>query len=127
VEVRFTIADFNTPYEDPESESADEALMDEEDEMGEGQSGGATTKGAVNQGKTSGGNFKVAPEDDIAPADRDELRNAEVCTSCHPSTVASPDFPLTLTTIGRRAIRLSSQRQRPHLSSLFSCEGRAAH
>ena len=78
IEVRFTIADFNTPYEG-ENESADEALMDEEEELGEGQSGGASTKGAINQGKTSGGNFKVAPEDDVAPADREDLRDSEVC------------------------------------------------
>ena len=62
----------------PEDE-ADEALMDEDDEMGTAQSGGANTKGAVNQGRTSAGNIKVAPEDSVAPADREELRNDEVC------------------------------------------------
>jgi len=41
----------------------------------EGQSGGGNTKGAINQGRTKGGNFQIAPEDDIAPADRDEFRN----------------------------------------------------
>lgn len=41
----------------------------------EGQSGGGNTKGSINQGRVRGGNFQVAPEDDIAPADRDELRN----------------------------------------------------
>ncbi|KAK6443020.1 Mitochondrial acidic protein mam33 [Oleoguttula sp. CCFEE 5521] len=85
IEVRFSIAEFNTPYEDPES--SDEALMDEEDELAEGQSGGANSKGAINQGKTSGGNFKVAPEDDIAPADRDELRSAEDEQSLLPANV----------------------------------------
>lgn len=43
----------------------------------ETQSGGANTKGSVNQGKTAGGNIKMAPEDDIAPGDRDELRSDE--------------------------------------------------
>jgi hypothetical protein len=45
----------------------------------EGQSGGAHTKGAINQGNNrSDGNFKVAPEDSIAPADREGLRDEEV-------------------------------------------------
>lgn len=78
VEVRFTIADFNTPY--GEQEDADEALMDEEEELGDAQSGGANTKGAINQGRTAGGNFKVAPEDNVAPGDREEMRDQEVCS-----------------------------------------------
>ena len=62
-------------------EEADEALMDDDQDLeGTGQSGGANTKGAVNQGRTSAGNMKVAPEDSIAPGDREELRNDEVCT-----------------------------------------------
>jgi complement component 1 Q subcomponent-binding protein, mitochondrial len=43
--------------------------------MGDTQSGGANTKGAVNQGKTSDGNIRIAPEDRIAPADREELED----------------------------------------------------
>lgn len=68
----FNLEDFNQEQEvnDPE----DEALYDE-DVPEEGQSHGGNTKGAINQGRTRGGNFQVAPEDDIAPADRDELRN----------------------------------------------------
>ena len=76
IEVRFTIADFNNPY--PEHEDADEALMDDEMDYPEGQSGGAHTKGAINQGNSRDGNFKVAPEDNIAPADREGLRDHEV-------------------------------------------------
>jgi complement component 1 Q subcomponent-binding protein len=76
IEVRFTIADFNNPY--PEHEDADEALMDDEMDFPEGQSGGAHTKGAINQGSRGDGNFKVAPEDSIAPADREGLRDEEV-------------------------------------------------
>ena len=67
----------------PEDEP-DEAYVDEDEEVGDtAQSGGANTKGAVNQGRTSGGNVQVAPEDSIAPADREELRNEEVCTQSH--------------------------------------------
>lgn len=72
ITVSFSIADFNTPM--PEYES-DEALLDEDDF--EGQSGGGNTKGAINQGRTSGGNIKVASEDRVAPADREELRDEE--------------------------------------------------
>jgi len=75
IEVRFSIADFNNPY--PEHEDADEALMDEDMEFGEHQSGGANTKGAINQGNSADGNFKIAPEDNVAPADREGLRDEE--------------------------------------------------
>jgi complement component 1 Q subcomponent-binding protein len=85
IEVRFTIADFNNPY--PEHEDADEALMDDEMDFPEGQSGGAHTKGAINQGNNrSDGNFKVAPEDSIAPADREGLRDEEVRLHRNPKT-----------------------------------------
>ncbi|KAH9844975.1 MAM33, mitochondrial matrix glycoprotein [Teratosphaeria destructans] len=75
ITVSFSIEDFNTPF--PENEDPDEALMDEEDELGDAQSGGANTKGAINQGRTSGGNIKVAPEDSVAPGDREGLRDPE--------------------------------------------------
>jgi len=75
VEVRFTIADWANSYE---GEETDEILADEEEEIGDGQSGGANTKGAVNQGRTTGGNFKVAPEDNVAPGDREEMADSEV-------------------------------------------------
>lgn len=83
----FSIADFNT-YEDTEG-AEDPAMYDEDDnpiEMPtETQSGGANTKGAINQGRTSGGNIRVAPEDDIAPADRPELQDED--------PEAQPSFP----------------------------------
>ena len=62
---------------EPEDE-ADEAFMDEDEDVETAQSGGANTKGAINQGRTSGGNIKVAPEDSVSPADRDELYSEEV-------------------------------------------------
>lgn len=76
IEVRFTIADFNNPY--PEHEDADEALYDEDMELGDSQSGGANTKGAINQGNSRDGNFKIAPEDNVAPGDREALADEEV-------------------------------------------------
>ncbi|KAK0795644.1 Mitochondrial acidic protein mam33 [Friedmanniomyces endolithicus] len=79
ITVSFSIVDFNTPMmEDGQQNEMDDddALMDEDDgPMESAQSGGANTKGAINQGRTSGGNIKVAPEDSIAPADRDELKS----------------------------------------------------
>lgn len=68
----FSLADFN---QDMGAESAEDDALYDEDVPEEGQSGGANTKGAINQGRTKGGNFQIAPEDDIAPADRDEFRN----------------------------------------------------
>lgn len=57
----------------------DKALYDEDPgEIPESaQSGGANTKGIINQGKTKGGNIRVAPEDSIAPADREDLMDED--------------------------------------------------
>lgn len=48
-------------------------MYDSEIEDLDAQSGGADTKGAINQGRTSDGSVRVASEDRIAPADREEL------------------------------------------------------
>lgn len=62
---------------DPDS-AYDDAFDDNEPPMRtEGQSGGANTKGAVNQGRTAGGNIRVETEDRVAPADRPELADEE--------------------------------------------------
>ncbi|CAN9084074.1 unnamed protein product [Alternaria sp. RS040] len=72
IRITFTTADLNSnlPGEDMAEDSAlyDDADMDV-------QSGGANTKGAINQGRTQDGNLRVAPEDRIAPADREELED----------------------------------------------------
>lgn len=80
--VSFSIADFNTPQMYGEEEDGAYADEVEDPEDMSAQSGGGNTKGAVNQGRTGGGNFKVAPEDSIAPADREELANEEVSVQC---------------------------------------------
>ncbi|KAI4124330.1 MAG: hypothetical protein LQ338_004843 [Usnochroma carphineum] len=77
IRVTFSIADLNNydQEEDDDQFDSDPALTDEEAaEAAETnvQSGGANTKGAINQGRTKGGNFAVAPEDSIAPSDRPE-------------------------------------------------------
>lgn len=77
IRITFTTADLNSNVPDPQE--LDSAMYDNDvDELiGEGQSGGANTKGAVNQGNKSDGNIRVAPEDSIAPADREELDDEE--------------------------------------------------
>lgn len=99
----FSIADFNAF--DQEDGSEDPALYDEDDgpmDMPEGQSGGANTKGSINQGRTSGGNVRVAPEDSIAPADRPELQDEDAD--------AQPSFParvqVTVTRQGKGALAI---------------------
>ena len=70
--------------EDADSFDEDPALDDEYSESTHpsnipesAQSGGANSKHTVNQGRTSGGNINVAPEDRVAPADREELIDEE--------------------------------------------------
>ena len=74
IKVSFTVADLNYG-EDTENFSEDPAMYDEEDSSM--QQGGAQSKGTINQGRTKGGNINVAPEDKIAPADREELADDE--------------------------------------------------
>ncbi|KAJ4300787.1 Mitochondrial acidic protein mam33 [Kalmusia sp. IMI 367209] len=71
IRVTFTTADLNNSIA---NEDHDSAMYDGEvDDVLDGQSGGANTKGAINQGNTRDGNIRVAPEDRVAPADREEL------------------------------------------------------
>ena len=69
IRITFTTADLNNNV--PGEDMAEDAAFDDADM--DVQSGGANTKGAINQGKTQDGNVRVAPEDRIAPADREEL------------------------------------------------------
>ena len=76
--VSFSIADLNAMDQDPDGygqDARDDPALYDEDEGSvpeNAQSGGANTKGAVNAGRTKGGNIAVAPEDRVAPADREE-------------------------------------------------------
>lgn len=71
IRITFTTADLNNNL--PNEEVAEDSAFDDADM--DGQSGGANTKGAINQGRTQDGNVRVAPEDRIAPADREELED----------------------------------------------------
>lgn len=74
VRITFSVADLSNIDSEADSTFNERVEFDDEDPSDmDGQSGGANTKGAINQGRTSGGNIKVAPEDSIAPADRPEL------------------------------------------------------
>lgn len=94
--VSFSIADLNAMDQDPDdyrqdpNDSQDPALYDE-DIPESAQSGGANTKGAVNYGHTKGGNINIAPEDRIAPADREELADDE--SPAPPGEDDEPGFP----------------------------------
>lgn len=67
ITVHFSISEFNSPSEEW-PEEMDPAMADEED-----LEGGA--KGAINRGGQANQSFKVAPEDSIAAADREEMRD----------------------------------------------------
>lgn len=117
ITVAFSIADFNSPM--MESEEADEALEDEEEGMvEEGQSGGASTKGAVNQGRTSAGNIKVAPEDSVAPADREELRSEED----EEGGQGEPAFPANIYVLVQRAGKVRHSQQHYSTSQTYTNE-----
>ncbi|KAL8862439.1 MAG: hypothetical protein Q9178_000936 [Gyalolechia marmorata] len=76
IRITFSIADLNNmDQDDADQFGEDPALSDEEAADAAAtnvQSGGANTKGSINQGRTKDGNFAVAPEDSIAPSDRAE-------------------------------------------------------
>ncbi|KAL6707369.1 Mitochondrial acidic protein mam33 [Coniothyrium glycines] len=71
IRITFTTADLNNNL--PNEELSEDGAYDDADI--EGQSGGANTKGAINQGRTQDGNVRVAPEDRVSPADREELED----------------------------------------------------
>ncbi|KAL9122051.1 MAG: hypothetical protein Q9187_001398 [Circinaria calcarea] len=90
IRITFNIADLNALDEDADRYSEDKALYDEDgsDMPTDTQSGGAQSKHTINQGRTKDGNFNIAPEDSIAPADRPELADSE-----SPEEDQEPSFP----------------------------------
>lgn len=112
IKVTFSIDDLNNQEEDPDQMN-DPAMQEEFDDAADlptdTQSGGANTKGAVNQGRTSGGNFRVAPEDSVAPSDREgEEGEAE-------EEGNQPSFPAHITVVverpGKGALQLETVAQ----------------
>ena len=82
--------------QDPDQLSEDSALEDEygDEVPTDTQSGGAQTKGTINQGHTKGGNINVAPEDRVAPADREELADDE--SPSGEEGAEDPSFPIRI-------------------------------
>ncbi|MCJ1322286.1 hypothetical protein MMC15_007634 [Xylographa vitiligo] len=113
IRITFSIADLNALNEDPDQYSEDKAMFDEDagDLPEEGQSGGAQTKGTINMGRTKGGNYNIAPEDSIAPADRPELADDEFPAS----EDDEPSFPA----------RLNITIQKPNSKGAFQVEATA--
>lgn len=79
IRLSFSIADLNALDQDPDQYMEDKAQYDEQEEdlLPDTQSGGAQSKGVINQGKTKGGNFAVQPEDQVGAADEAELVDEE--------------------------------------------------
>lgn len=87
----FSIADLNALDQDPDQYPDDKAQYDEQEEdLPETQTGGAQSKGVINQGKTKGGNFAVRPEDQVGAADEAELMDEE---SGNDDGSQDPSFP----------------------------------
>ena len=121
IRVSFSIADLNAGM-DPEEDDTfddDKALYDEADpsdmEAMNAQSGGANTKGAINSGGTANKNFNMAPEDRIAPADREELMDDESAARDHKDPNAEPSFPARLNVMiekpGRGTLQIETTAQ----------------
>jgi complement component 1 Q subcomponent-binding protein len=68
IRLTFTTADLNNDV--PNEDMAEDGAFDDADM--DVQSGGATTKGAVTQGKTQDGNIRVAPEGEELDEDYEE-------------------------------------------------------
>ena len=109
IRVAFSIDDLNNTDEDAD-QMTDESLEDELENPAEiptdTQSGGASTKGSINQGRTSGGNFKVAPEDSIAPSDRPEQEGESEEQSQEPSFPAH--VHVTIERPGKGALQIET-------------------
>lgn len=83
--------------------------LDEDFEGVESQSGGAQSKGTINQGRTSGGNINVAPEDRVAPADRPELADEEGADEDEDSSPAfAVSVDVTITKPGKGAVEVQT-------------------
>lgn len=109
IRLSFSIADLNSVDQDPDQYSEDKAQYDEQEEdlLPETQTGGAQSKGVVNQGKTKGGNFAVQSEDRVGAADEAELLDEESDDGSQ-----DPSFParvyVTVQKPGKGAIQLET-------------------
>lgn len=78
IRIYFSIADLHNMDQDPDEYAEDKAQYDEdESDLTDTQSGGAQSKGTINQGRKKDGNFNIASEGRVAPVDRPELEDDE--------------------------------------------------
>ncbi|KAF2433721.1 mitochondrial glyco protein [Tothia fuscella] len=96
IRVTFSIADLANSDANQDSIEEDRAMFNDEDSDDiNAQSGGANTKGSQVTGRTSGGNFKQAPEDSVSPADRPELDDEDGESSQGPAYPARVNVKVT--------------------------------
>ncbi|KAL8776066.1 MAG: hypothetical protein Q9213_008396 [Squamulea squamosa] len=104
IRITCSIADLNNINQDDADQlGEDPALSDEEAADAAAtntQSGGGNTKGSINQGRTKGGNFAVAPEDSIAPSDRAEGSYEDPSTG---EGEPEPSFPTRMNVLVQKA------------------------
>ena len=98
----------NALDEDPDQYTEDSAIADQDyDDELTPQSAGSRSKGTINSGRSQDGNFNVAPEDSVSPADRPELADSEDAAA---DGDVPPGFPVrvnvTVTKPNGRAIQL---------------------
>lgn len=111
IRISFSIADLNAMNEDDQYGDDNAQFDEEEAHLSNNQSGGAQSKGTINQGRTLDGNLNVAPEDRVAPSDRagDELPSAEDTNSEEES---DPAFParvnVTIEKTGKGALQIDA-------------------
>lgn len=77
IRVTFTIADLNSMDEDDQYGDDNAQFDEEEAELANNQSGGAQSKGTINQGRTLDGNLNITSEDRVAPSDRADDESPE--------------------------------------------------
>lgn len=114
IRITFSIADLNAMDQDPDQYGEDKAQFDEDEgDLTDAQSGGAQSKGTINQGRSKDGNFKVTTEDRVAPADRPELMDDE--SANEEDADQQPSFParlnVTIEKPGKGAVHIETTAQ----------------
>ena len=112
IRVVFSVSDLADMDQDADKYD-DKALYDEEDEDGssipeDGQSGGAQSKSVVNAGRTKNNNIKVAPEDSVSPADRDELAEDDDAEDGEDDPSVPIRIEVTVTKSGQGALQFDA-------------------
>lgn len=97
----------NNIESDPDSLEENELDDELDEEVGmTPQSNGARSKGTINQGAAKDGNIMIAPEDKIAPADRQELADEEGPESDRPGPAYPVHVNVTIKKPNRGAVQL---------------------